>query len=68
MRLQKSGYKGYKIAYKMAQIETKSQIKIFEDYKKFMEAFSILFPKYKLIVRPHPSENHAKWKEILKKL
>ena len=51
----------------MAKLETISQIKIFQDYKNFLHTFSTSFPRYKLIVRPHPSEDHKIWEEIIKK-
>ena len=40
---------------------------IFKDFKKFLEIFSKNFSNHKLVIRPHPSENHNTWKEITKK-
>ena len=44
-----------------------NKLVIFKDFKKFLEIFSKNFSNHKLVIRPHPSENHNTWKEITKK-
>ena len=63
----KKDYKYNEKELNLAKQRVKMQIKLFNDYKNFLEIFSKKFPKYKLIVRPHPAENHKVWKEIIKK-
>ena len=63
----KKSYKFNKKQLIVVKQRVDQQIKIFEDYKKFLKLFSKKFPNYKLIVRPHPAENHEIWKKIIKK-
>ena len=63
----KKDYKYNEKELNLAKQRVKIQKKLFDDYKIFLEIFSKKFPKYKLIVRPHPAENHEVWKEIIKK-
>ena len=43
------------------------QKKNFNELSKFIIDFSKIFKKTKLIIRPHPGENHETWKKIAKK-
>ncbi len=38
---------------------------VFEKFKELVRGLSIKFPDLKIIVRPHPSENHDTWKKSL---
>lgn len=60
-------YKFNKKQLHLSYKQVKRQKIIFEDFKKFLKIFSQTFPNYKLVVRPHPSENHETWKRIIKK-
>ena len=62
----KKDYKYNEKRIKLSQTKSKNANKTFNDYKIFRNIFK-KFPKYKLIVRPHPAENHKVWKEIIKK-
>ena len=62
----KKDYKYNKKQLIIAKERVEQQKKIFTDYKFFLEKFSKQFPTYKLIVRPHPAENHEIWKKIIK--
>lgn len=42
-----------------------------EVYEKFLDVLPVLsknFPEYKIILRPHPSENHDNWEKCAKEL
>lgn len=41
--------------------------KMFKEFKKIIPELSEKFKDHKIIIRPHPSENHNSWKEIAKK-
>ncbi len=40
----------------------------FEKFIEMIPALSKAFPEHKIIIRPHPSESHARWKEAAKGL
>ncbi|SHK37433.1 surface carbohydrate biosynthesis protein [Desulfatibacillum alkenivorans DSM 16219] len=42
--------------------------RVFEAYKAFLPALSKAFPNLKIVLRPHPSENHEEWKEAARGL
>ena len=63
----KKDYKYDKKQLFLAEQTVSIQKKIFSDYKDFLEVFSKECPNYRLIVRPHPAENHEIWKKIIKK-
>ena len=56
----KNNYK--KLVYKNYMNDSKI---IFKDFKKIPERLSKAFPKTKVVVRPHPSENKKYWEKIL---
>ncbi len=60
-------YKFNKKQLDLSNKQVKRQKVIFKDFKKLLKLFSQNFPHYKLVVRPHPSENHETWKKIIKK-
>jgi len=39
---------------------------IFDHFKRLMPSLASWFPDHKIIIRPHPSENHEIWREKLK--
>ncbi len=53
----------YKRGLQMSELQRNTMKKTLE----FIESFSNKFPKEKLIIRPHPSENHKIWFETAKK-
>lgn len=63
----KNVYKFNERQLDLSHKQVKVEKAIFKDFKKFLEIFSKNFSRYKLIIRPHPSENHNTWKEITKK-
>ena len=41
---------------------------VFNTFLKFLPVISNEFPEYKIILRPHPSDNHQTWKDAAKTL
>jgi surface carbohydrate biosynthesis protein len=39
---------------------------IFDHFKKLMPSLASWFPDHKIIIRPHPSEDHESWREVSK--
>lgn len=42
--------------------------KVFKSFLKLLPVISQEFPEYKIILRPHPSDNHQTWKDAAKDL